>query len=472
VGGGSGNTASGTFSTVAGGSQNSASGALAFVPGGNENSASGSRSFAAGHRAKSIHDGSFVWADFVITDFTSSSHNQFLVRANGGAVIGAGANDPQGHRLRVEGTVKADGGFVGDGSQLTGVAKLNENNYFSGELTSNGKIAVDAEGLNNGTIVGTGATGGGSLLFGGWGENTGEGIASKRTSGGNQFGLDFYTSYQPRLSIRNNGQVGIGTNSPTDRLHLVGTGTRARAESTDTSFAGFVAKNSVAEWFTGVSGSGGSWSLFQNAPTSVGRLEVNTSGHLGIGRTPVSRLHIKQSVDGTAFADSTGGIRLERAGNGNYWQIENWSDNDLSFRHSGGAAFFYMSDTAGTISIASDRRLKKDIVPLAPMLERVRALNPVSFRYKPVAETEPSTFGFIAQEVEEILPELVGQKGEYKVLNLDGLIPVTIAAVQELDHKVENESAELRSEVAGLRRENAELKARLDRLEQLLLKGK
>jgi hypothetical protein len=445
---------------------------LAFVPGGNENSASGSRSFAAGHRAKSIHDGSFVWADFVITDFTSSSHNQFLVRANGGAVIGAGANDPQGHRLRVEGTVKADGGFVGDGSQLTGVAKLNENNYFSGELTSNGKIAVDAEGLNNGTIVGTGATGGGSLLFGGWGENTGEGIASKRTSGGNQFGLDFYTSYQPRLSIRNNGQVGIGTNSPTDRLHLVGTGTRARAESTDTSFAGFVAKNSVAEWFTGVSGSGGSWSLFQNAPTSVGRLEVNTSGHLGIGRTPVSRLHIKQSVDGTAFADSTGGLRLERAGNGNYWQIENWSDNDLSFRHSGGAAFFYMSDTAGTISIASDRRLKKDIVPLAPMLERVRALNPVSFRYRPVAETEPSTFGFIAQEVEEILPELVGQKGEYKVLNLDGLIPVTIAAVQELDHKVENESAELRSEVAGLRQENAALKARLERLEQLLLKGK
>ena len=43
--------------------------------------------------------------------------------------------------------------------------------------------------------------------------------------------------------------------------------------------------------------------------------------------------------------------------------------------------------------------------------------------------------------------------------------------MQELDHKVENESAELRSEVAGLRQENAELKARLDRLEQLLLKG-
>jgi len=55
---------------------------------------------------------------------------------------------------------------------------------------------------------------------------------------------------------------------------------------------------------------------------------------------------------------------------------------------------------------------------------------------------------------------------------LDGLIPVTIAAVQELDHKVESETAELRSEVAGLREENAELKARLDRLEQMLLKGK
>jgi hypothetical protein len=195
-------------------------------------------SFAAGKRAKSMHDDTFVWASGTPdADFASTAVGQFLVRSPGGAVIGAGANDPQGHQLRVEGTVKADGGFVGDGRQLTGVAKLSGNNYFFGELTTNLKIAVDAEGLNNGTIAGIGPSAGGALLFGGQAENTGEGIASKRTSGGNQFGLDFYTAYVPRLSIHSSGRVGIGTNSPADRLHLVGTGTRARAESTDSSFA-------------------------------------------------------------------------------------------------------------------------------------------------------------------------------------------------------------------------------------------
>jgi hypothetical protein len=40
---------------------------------------------------------------------------------------------------------------------------------------------------------------------------TGEGIASKRTAGGNVRGLDFYTSKLPRLSITSQGLVGIGT---------------------------------------------------------------------------------------------------------------------------------------------------------------------------------------------------------------------------------------------------------------------
>jgi hypothetical protein len=43
------------------------------------------------------------------------------------------------------------------------------------------------------------------------GSASGEGMASKRTSGGNQFGVDLYTGYSPRLSINSSGQVAIGT---------------------------------------------------------------------------------------------------------------------------------------------------------------------------------------------------------------------------------------------------------------------
>lgn len=75
-------------------------------------------------------------------------------------------------------------------------------------------IMVDRLGANAGSISP-------GLRFGGG--NTGEGIASKRTATGNQNGLDFYTAFQNRLSILNNGRVGIGTVNPASELHVIGT---------------------------------------------------------------------------------------------------------------------------------------------------------------------------------------------------------------------------------------------------------
>lgn len=63
-------------------------------------------------------------------------------------------------------------------------------------------IRLDAEGANNGTIVN-------SLRFGT--NPSGEYIFSKRTTGGNQYGLDFVTGSFNRLSIANNGDVLIGS---------------------------------------------------------------------------------------------------------------------------------------------------------------------------------------------------------------------------------------------------------------------
>jgi hypothetical protein len=46
------------------------------------------------------------------------------------------------------------------------------------------------------------------------------GIASKRTTGANQFGLDFYTSSLNRMSITAAGRIGIGTNAPAAKLDI------------------------------------------------------------------------------------------------------------------------------------------------------------------------------------------------------------------------------------------------------------
>jgi len=95
--------------------------------------------------------------------------------------------------------------FVGNQAVIGNLSATNE---VSAGTTPTGNVAsgtveVDAAAINNGSWSP-------ALNFGGGGEV----IASNRTGSGNQYGLDFFTSYTPRLSITNTGLVGIGVQSP------------------------------------------------------------------------------------------------------------------------------------------------------------------------------------------------------------------------------------------------------------------
>jgi hypothetical protein len=89
---------------------------------------------------------------------------------------------------------------------------------------------------------------------------------------------------------------------------------------------------------------------------------------------------------------------------------------------------------------ASDCRLKTNICNISYGLCDVKKLNPVSFDWNEVErETRGCNrqVGFIAQEVEPIIPEAVGQQadnGEYS-LSPDKIIPVLTKALQELSDK-------------------------------------
>ena len=72
-------------------------------------------------------------------------------------------------------------------------------------------------------------------------------------------------------------------------------------------------------------------------------------------------------------------------------------------------------------------------------LESLNRLRPVSHTW--IGSTnQKKSLGFIAQEVEEVIGELVNTsmdgEREIKALDYNGLIPVLIKAVQELSEKV------------------------------------
>jgi hypothetical protein len=111
VGGGQFNIASGKFSTVAGGESNAAQGEHSAIPGGANNVAFGQFSLAAGRRAHALNNGSFVWADSVNGDFSSTADNQFIVRANGG--VGINKSNPAAGTLDVSGDIALSGSLKG-----------------------------------------------------------------------------------------------------------------------------------------------------------------------------------------------------------------------------------------------------------------------------------------------------------------------------------------------------------------------
>lgn len=84
---------------------------------------------------------------------------------------------------------------------------------MDGGLTVGAGMTIDNNNINTGSIAN------GAIAFG---NASGEGIGSKRDAGGNQYGLDFYTNSVNRLAITNGGNVGVGSTAPIAKLDVEG----------------------------------------------------------------------------------------------------------------------------------------------------------------------------------------------------------------------------------------------------------
>lgn len=101
---------------------------------------------------------------------------------------------------------------------------------------------------------------------------------------------------------------------------------------------------------------------------------------------------------------------------------------------------------ATAVSTTSDLRQKENIQNITPSLaQAIQALQPVSYTLKQdsawkydkeATELQGVHYGLIAQDVQEILPEIVYQRGEQLSINYIELIPLLIKTVQELSARV------------------------------------
>ena len=100
---------------------------------------------------------------------------------------------------------------------------------------------------------------------------------------------------------------------------------------------------------------------------------------------------------------------------------------------------------AGTLTENSDISLKKDISSLEKSLEVVTQLNPVNYKWKEGSNREEGKqIGFIAQEVEKVLPEVVStdEKG-IKSVAYSKMVAVLTGAIQEQQAMIEEMKAEI-----------------------------
>jgi hypothetical protein len=92
--------------------------------------------------------------------------------------------------------------------------------------------------------------------------------------------------------------------------------------------------------------------------------------------------------------------------------------------------------TVDTITYPSDIRLKTNIENINDGLGKVNNMRGVSYNFK--NNLDKKRLGFIAQEVEEILPELVIDRNDYKSINYVEIIPVLVEAIKELKKENDN----------------------------------
>ena len=328
---------------------------------------------------------------------------------------------------------------------------LNSSNIFNnGSNVGIGTASPGAKLEINGQIKLTGGSpGNGKVLT-----SDATGLATWQTSAAG-IGGSGITNYIPKFTSSNmignsllfddGTKVGIGTTSPTSKLTIQ---TPNNTDGyTHISDGGIVLTDRVG----GVSASIGTSSnhTFRIVANNEAIINVVPGGYVGINT-------IDPEIYALKVRTNNFGLAVESSQTGDNWEF--FTVNDLSI-HFDGFIRGTFNHTNGVYSSVSDERLKTNIKPMSPLLDKIRQLKPSTYQFKNTEDRQEYN-GFIAQDVMKIFPYLVmhnvipERNLDVYTMDYSGFGVIAVKGIQELQPMIEEQQEKI-----------ATLEARITRLE-------
>jgi hypothetical protein len=207
----------------------------------------------------------------------------------------------------------------------------------------------------------------------------------------------------------------------------------------------------VSPTFTNVSGSSSfdtvvSFTLKDVTNVSTDGTSQTTIGNALFSGTGTTRITNAFAVESPSIQIKTNVFRIDENGNTTINgalkvgylpnTIFNTSSN-ATLDISGVCAVSQNILLSGNIISQSDRNIKTNIIPIEDCLEKIN--NMYGYRYNRIDLNDNRThIGLIAQEIEEIFPELVTETNNIKGINYQGFIAILLNCIKELNKKIES----------------------------------
>ena len=227
--------------------------------------------------------------------------------------------------------------------------------------------------------------------------------------------LTFWTNGTERMRITSGGNVGIGTTNPLALLHIQSAEPTFRITDSSDGGVTFIGSTGGYSYIRPFSRD---FKFINAAGSSMLTITSGGAVLMGIGTNSASA---RLALDAIGMAVYDGGNYRQCYMNGSTMAWWNGSNQGTL-------------TSAGVWTNASDISIKKDVVDIKYGLDAVLELKPRSYKMK---NDDLEQVGFIAQEVEQVIAELVSTDNKgMKGLSYGQLTAVLVKAIQELTQKV------------------------------------